>query len=82
MGKEILEMMKGLTGGCFHEHVSWPQHNRQRCLECGEWRSYDLQSGVRGEWNAPERPDPAAEATDAQAAAAWDSWHNALDQQR
>ena len=81
MGKEILRLMRTLSGACFHQHVSWPQHNRQRCLECGAWRSYHLQSGMQGEWNAPERPDSAVEAADVRAAAAWGSWHNALDQQ-
>ena len=28
--------------GCAHHHVSWPQHGRQRCLDCGRYRFVDL----------------------------------------
>jgi hypothetical protein len=48
--------LKIVSSGCFHRHVGWPQHKRQRCLACGSWRMYDMERGVTGDWNAPERP--------------------------
>jgi hypothetical protein len=50
-------LLRELSHGCFHRRVAWPQHNRQRCLVCGSWRTYDLNRGIRGEWKLPERPD-------------------------
>ena len=52
----LSEILQELTFTCGHRHVGWPQHNRQRCLDCGGTRFYDLQRGIRGEWISPERP--------------------------
>ena len=52
----LMAILQGLTFTCGHRHVGWPQHNRQRCLDCGGTRFYDLQRGIRGEWISPERP--------------------------
>lgn len=54
-GAQLLALISGLSRGCFHRRVGWPQRNRQRCLSCGGWRPYDVNRGVRGEWNPPER---------------------------
>lgn len=54
-GAQLSALISGLSRGCFHRRVGWPQRNRQRCLSCGGWRLYDLNRGVRGEWNPPER---------------------------
>ena len=52
----LTTLLKAMTGACGHRHVGWPQHNQQRCLECGSARFYDVQAGTRGEWMPPERP--------------------------
>lgn len=52
----LMKLLADLTLACAHRHVGWPQHNRQRCLDCGRTRRYELQRGVRGPWVAPERP--------------------------
>lgn len=52
----LMEILEGLTFTCTHRHVGWPQYDRQRCLDCGGTRFYDLQRGIRGEWISPERP--------------------------
>lgn len=49
-------ILQGLTFTCGHQHVGWPQYNRQRCLDCGGTRFYDVQREIRGEWISPERP--------------------------
>ena len=58
MTRQLSTMLKRLSRGCWHRHVAWPQHNHQRCLDCSAWRVYDLHRGIRGAWNAPERPEP------------------------
>lgn len=41
---------------CKHDKVGWPMRRateavaRQRCLDCGWSRTYDLQQGITGEW--------------------------------
>ena len=57
----LMEILEELTLTCSHRHVGWPQYNRQRCLDCGGTRFYDLQQGIRGEWISPERPKPEAQ---------------------
>jgi hypothetical protein len=52
----LMAILQGLTFTCGHRHVGWPQYNRQRCLDCGGTRHYDLQREIRGEWISPERP--------------------------
>jgi hypothetical protein len=52
----LMAFLDGFTGICAHRTVGWPQHNRQRCLDCGSTRVYDLHRGIRGEWMPPERP--------------------------
>lgn len=52
----LMEILEGLTFTCGHRHVGWPQYNRQRCLDCGGRRFYDIQRGIRGEWISPELP--------------------------
>jgi hypothetical protein len=49
-------ILQRLTLTCGHQHVGWPQYNRQRCLDCGGTRYYDLQREIRREWISPERP--------------------------
>lgn len=56
MTMQFSALIREVAGGCFHPHVAWPQHNRQRPLSCGSWRVYDLNRGIRGERNPPERP--------------------------
>lgn len=52
----MMALWNRFTCGCAHTHVGWPLHNRQRCLDCGGTRSYDLQRETRGDWTPPERP--------------------------
>jgi hypothetical protein len=52
----LMAILQGLTFICGHRHVGWPQYNRQRCLDCGGTRYYDLQREIHGEWISPERP--------------------------
>ena len=35
---------------CRHERVTWPQHRRQTCLDCGQTRRIVLQRGELGVW--------------------------------
>jgi len=79
MLSNFLGLMRALSGACSHQHVGWPQCSRQRCLDCGAWRSYDLQNSMHGEWNTPERPDPALEGADLRADVAWSSWAERIE---
>jgi outer membrane protein TolC len=57
----LIEKLEELALTCGHRHVGWPQYNRQRCLDCGGTRFYDLQREIRGEWISPERPNSDAQ---------------------
>jgi outer membrane protein TolC len=57
----LMEKVGELTFTCGHRHVGWPQYDRQRCLDCGGTRFYDLQGEIRGEWISPERPNSDAQ---------------------
>jgi hypothetical protein len=39
-----------LLGLCSHDHVGWPLHKRQRCLDCGRSRAYVLGREKQGRW--------------------------------
>jgi len=41
---------------CRHRRVTWPQYNRQRCLDCGRSRAYILATGRTGPWQADSLP--------------------------
>jgi len=46
--------------GCHHGNLGFPHHDRQTCLDCGDWRRYLLtgpgDAAVIGPWNKPELP--------------------------
>ena len=52
----MIERILRLLFGCQHEHFSFPQSGRQKCLECGAWRTYRDYGDTPGPWCDP-RPD-------------------------
>jgi len=79
MLSNFLGLMWEFSGACSHQHVGWPQCSRQRCLDRGAWRSYDLQNSMQGEWSAPERPQSALKVADLRADVAWSSWTERIE---
>jgi hypothetical protein len=39
-----------LLFGCTHDHVTWPQHGRQSCIDCGSFRFYPAIGAKPSRW--------------------------------